>query len=120
MERDTDTWTRHERKHTMKKLLVTAFVTCLLALAGCGLATGRSTSSNVPASQETTMVAPANSQVVCHALHTQEVQLEQQIQTANALLAAADGDENAIGRAVHVLTRLHGALAQAQADAPAC
>ena len=104
----------------MKKLLVIAFVTCLLALAGCGFTTGRGASSSVLASQEVAMVTPANSQVVCHVLHTQEVQLEQQIQTAHALLVAANGDENAIGRAVHVLTRLHGALAQVQADAPAC
>lgn len=104
----------------MKKLFVIAFVTCLLALAGCGFTTGKGTSSSVVASQDVAMVTPANSQVICHVLHMQEVQLEQHISTANALLVAADGDENAIGRAVHELTQLHVALAQVQASVSAC
>lgn len=104
----------------MKKLLVIAFVTCLLVLAGCGFTTGRSTSSGAQASQGVAMVTPANSQTVCHVLHAREVQLEQQISKANALLVADNGDENAIAQAEHILMRLHGALAQLQADAPAC
>ena len=104
----------------MKKLLVIAFVTCLLALAGCGFTTGKGTSASVVASQDVAMVTPANSQVICHVLYSQEVQLKQQISTANELLVAANGDENATGRAIHVLTQLHTALAQVQANAPAC
>jgi uncharacterized protein YcfL len=100
----------------MKKSLLIVLVICLLLLGACGSVTRTGASS----AQKPATVTLTSPQFACHVLHMQDVQFQQQIQTASAHLSAADADENDVGQWEHVLMRLHWILAQARTNEQAC
>jgi hypothetical protein len=110
------------KENTMKKLVIIAFVICVLSLSACSSLTGTSTSSN---SSTTTAAAPivaVNPQSSCQVLRDRQALLNREYQTTSVQYnkARANGNWQQAGEAEKALMRLHQSLVQMQTQLKAC